>query len=447
MNDINEKWEKALALLFPEMTEVSYNTWLVPIIPIRADERNNKLFLNPCSDMNYNILTSRYLNLIANAVEVAFGKKYEVILELNESTEEKQEDEYDAMKKRFPDEYYLNPRYNFNTFVVGNNNRYAHAASVAVAEAPAEAYNPLFLYGASGLGKTHLMHAIGQYILRNHPHLKVLYVSSEMFTNELIKALGEKKNTEFRNKYRKIDVLLIDDIQFIEGKEATQEEFFHTFNTLYDANKQIIISSDRPPAMLTKIEERLRSRFQWNIIADIQAPDYETRVAILMKKAVLENINVDDNLEEVIHLIAEKIKMNIRELEGAFTRVIAYSSLINKEINVAFAKDVLKDIMSNAEVEITPELIKKLVCKQFNIKTVEIESAKRTRALAFPRQIAMYICRDMTDLSLPKIGEYFGGRDHTTVMHACEKITSEIKMNESVKEVVELLQREINEKR
>lgn len=447
MNDINEKWEKALALLFPEMTEVSYNTWLVPIIPIRTDERNNKLFLNPCSDMNYNILTSRYLNLIANAVEVAFGKKYEVILELNESTEEKQEDEYDAMKKRFPDEYYLNPRYNFNTFVVGNNNRYAHAASVAVAEAPAEAYNPLFLYGASGLGKTHLMHAIGQYILRNHPHLKVLYVSSEMFTNELIKALGEKKNTEFRNKYRKIDVLLIDDIQFIEGKEATQEEFFHTFNTLYDANKQIIISSDRPPAMLTKIEERLRSRFQWNIIADIQPPDYETRVAILMKKAVLENIKIDDNLEEVIHLIAEKIKMNIRELEGAFTRVIAYSSLINKEINVSFAKDVLKDIMSNAEVEITPELIKKQVCKHFNIKTIEIESAKRTRALAFPRQIAMYLCRDMTDLSLPKIGEYFGGRDHTTVMHACEKITAEIKMNESVKEVVELLQREINEKR
>ncbi|MBN7773334.1 chromosomal replication initiator protein DnaA [Clostridium aminobutyricum] len=447
MNDINEKWEKALALLFPEMTEVSYNTWLVPIIPIRTDERNNKLYLNPCSDMNYNILTSRYLTLITNAVEVAFGKKYEVILELNESTEEKQEDEYDAMKKRFPDEYYLNPRYNFNTFVVGNNNRYAHAASVAVAEAPAEAYNPLFLYGASGLGKTHLMHAIGQYILRNHPHLKVLYVSSEMFTNELIKALGEKKNTEFRNKYRKIDVLLIDDIQFIEGKEATQEEFFHTFNTLYDANKQIIISSDRPPAMLTKIEERLRSRFQWNIIADIQPPDYETRVAILMKKAVLENINMDDNLEEVIHLIAEKIKMNIRELEGAFTRVIAYSSLINKEINVAFAKDVLKDIMSNTEVEVTPELIKKQVCKHFNIKTTEIESAKRTRALAFPRQIAMYLCRDMTDLSLPKVGEYFGGRDHTTVMHACEKISSEIKMNESIREVIETLQREINEKR
>ncbi|QAT41730.1 chromosomal replication initiator protein DnaA [Aminipila luticellarii] len=455
MSNMNENWKKTLELLAPELTEVSYNTWFLPIVPLKIDEENNKLYLKLLNDMNLNIMKSRYMSILENAVAIAFSKKYDIELTLDDMEEEpiNYKNEYDdSFVKRFPDEYYFNPRYNFNAFVVGNNNRYAHAASLAVAESPScvaanpsDSYNPLFLYGGSGLGKTHLMHAIGQYILINYPKLKVLYVSSEMFTNELIKAIGDRKTLEFRNKYRNIDVLLIDDIQFIEGKDSTQEEFFHTFNTLYEANKQIIISSDRPPAKLLNIEERLRSRFQWNMIADIQPADYENRVAILMKKAELENITIDDNLMEVIALIAGKIKSNIRELEGAFSRVITFSNLMNKEINISLAKEVLKDIISNTDVIINPEVIKKYVCKHFDIKIADIESSKRTRALAFPRQIAMYLCREMTDLSLPKIGEAFGKRDHTTVMHGCEKISSEMKMNESVKEVVEAIQRNINE--
>lgn len=454
MNNLKENWKKTLDLLAPELTEVSFNTWFLPIVPIKTDEANNKLYLNPSKDINLSIIKNRYLPILENAVAIAFSKKYEIefTLETEEEPQKKNNDYDDSFVKRFPDEYYFNPRYNFNAFVVGNNNRYAHAASLAVAESPScvsespsDSYNPLFLYGGSGLGKTHLMHAIGQYLLINYPKLKVLYVSSEMFTNELIKAISDRKTLEFRNKYRNIDVLLIDDIQFIEGKDSTQEEFFHTFNTLYEANKQIIISSDRPPAKLLNIEERLRSRFQWNMIADIQPPDYENRVAILMKKAELENIEVDENLMEVIGLIAGKIKSNIRELEGAFSRVITFSNLMNREINIILAKEVLKDIISSAEVIVNPEMIKRITCAQFNIKISDIESSKRTRALAFPRQIAMYLCREMTDLSLPKIGEAFGKRDHTTVMHACEKISSEIKMNESVRDVVDTIKRNINE--
>ncbi len=311
------------------------------------------------------------------------------------------------------------------------------------AEAPSEAYNPLFLYGDSGLGKTHLMHAIGMYIMENYPHLKVLYISSEMFTNELIKAIGEKKMIEFKNKYRQVDVLLIDDIQFIGGKESTQEEFFHTFNTLHDLNKQIVISGDRPPNELTKIEDRLRSRFNSNVIADISPPDYETRVAILRKKAELANVIVDENISEVISLISEKVKYNIRELEGAFTRVLSFSALTNERITIKFAKDILKDIFSAEDFIISPEKIKKVVCKSFSIKVSELESSKRNRSLAYPRQIAMYLCREMTDLSLPKIGEYFGNRDHTTVMYACNKIATDINMDECLKETIKKIENEI----
>ncbi|MGN0710223.1 MAG: chromosomal replication initiator protein DnaA [Anaerovoracaceae bacterium] len=460
MDNLKEKWEKTLELLEPDLTEVSYKTWFLPISPLKIDEENNILYLKHTNPMALGLLTGRYLPVLKNAVAVAFGKEYKIEITDNDIAERsvpkkhnKKTDQYDdSFVKRFPDEYYFNPRYNFDSFVVGSNNMYAHAASLAVAESPSciaanpsDSYNPLFLYGGSGLGKTHLMHAIGQYILVNYPQLKVLYVSSEMFTNELIKAISDRKTIEFRNKYRNIDVLLIDDIQFIEGKDSTQEEFFHTFNTLYESNKQIIISSDRPPAKLLNIEERLRSRFQWNMIADIQPADYENRVAILIKKAELENIAVDDNLMEVIALIAGKIKSNIRELEGAFTRVITFSNLMNRPINISLAKEVLKDIISNTDVIINSEVIKKYVCKHFDIKVADIESSKRTRALAFPRQIAMYLCREMTDLSLPKIGEAFGKRDHTTVMHGCEKIAAEIKMNESVKETVEAIQRSINQ--
>jgi chromosomal replication initiator protein DnaA len=439
MKNLIENWQKTLELLKPELTAVSFDTWVYPLTPVKIDHKENKLFLSLYNDMAKSILEGRYITIIENAVKEAFGKKLKVVFIYSEEPQINQED------INFTDELYLNPKYIFNTFVIGNNNRFAHAASLAVAESPSKAYNPLFIYGGAGLGKTHLMHAIGHYILQQNPKSKVLYVSSEMFTNELIKAIREDKNVEFRNKYRSIDVLLIDDIQFIEKKERTQEEIFHTFNTLYEANKQIIISSDRPPKEITTLEERLRSRFEWGLIADIQPPDYETRVAILRNKSELEGLESTDSLIEVIGVIAEKIQSNIRELEGAFIRVIAYANLTGQKINKDLAREVLKDVFSSKDRPVTPDLIKKHICKHYNIKQSDMESSKRSRDLAFPRQIAMYICRDMTDLSLPKIGEFFGNRDHTTVLHACEKITNELKLNESLREVVKEIEKAIKE--
>ena len=439
MSTLIENWEKTLELLKPELTAVSFDTWVYPLTPIKIDNKENKLYLSLYNDMAKSILEGRYINIIENAVKEAFGKKLKVVFVYSE------ENQADQEEINFTDELYLNPKYIFNTFVIGNNNRFAHAASLAVAESPSKAYNPLFIYGGAGLGKTHLMHAIGHYILQQNPKTKVLYVSSEMFTNELIKAIREDKNVEFRNKYRSIDVLLIDDIQFIEKKERTQEEIFHTFNTLYEANKQIIISSDRPPKEINTLEERLRSRFEWGLIADIQPPDYETRVAILRNKSELEGLETTDSLIEVIGVIAEKIQSNIRELEGAFIRVIAYANLTGQKINRELAKEVLKDVFSSKDRPVTPDLVKKHICKHFNIKQVDLESSKRSRNLSFPRQIAMYICRDMTELSLPKIGEFFGNRDHTTVLHACEKISGEIKTNESLRDVIKELEQAIKE--
>ena len=300
----------------------------------------------------------------------------------------------------------LNPKYTFNTFVIGNSNRFAHAASLAVAEAPAKSYNPLFIYGGVGLGKTHLMHAIGHYILSQNPKSKVLYVTSEKFTNELINSIQTNKNVEFRNRYRNVDVLLIDDIQFIAGKESTQEEFFHTFNALHEANKQIIMSSDRPPKEIPTLEDRLRSRFEWGLITDIQPPDLETRIAILKKKADMENLEVDN---EVLAFIAKRIESNIRELEGALTRIVAYSSLTNSNLDVAVADEALKDIIFNHRPKkITPELIQNVTADYYQLKVEDLKSKKRNRPIAYPRQVAMYLCRELTDLSLPKIGDLFG---------------------------------------
>ncbi|MCG8254766.1 chromosomal replication initiator protein DnaA, partial [Clostridioides difficile] len=323
------------------------------------------------------------------------------------------------------------PKYTFDTFVIGNSNRFAHAACVAVAESPAKAYNPLFLYGGVGLGKTHLMHAIGHHIVSQKKDSKVVYVSSEKFTNELINSIKDDKNEEFRNKYRNVDVLLIDDIQFIAGKERTQEEFFHTFNTLHEANKQIIISSDRPPKDIPTLEDRLRSRFEMGLITDIQAPDFETRIAILRKKAQLERIDVPN---EVMSYIAKNIKSNIRELEGALTRVVAYSSLSNRVISFDLATEALKDIITTSKnEEINVLRIKEKVSSVFNLKMEDFNSKKRTRSIAYPRQIAMYLTRELTDLSLPKIGEEFGGRDHTTVIHAHDKVSKDIEESEEIK--------------
>jgi chromosomal replication initiator protein len=336
----------------------------------------------------------------------------------------------------------LNPKYTFDTFITGNSNRFAYAASKAVADSPAEVYNPLFIYGGVGLGKTHLMHAIGQQILANHPRSNVLYISSEKFTNELINSIISGKPESFRQKYRNIDVLLVDDIQFLSKKEHTQEEFFHTFNTLHEANKQIIISSDRPPREIQTLEDRLRSRFQMGLITDIQPPDLETRIAILRKKAMMENLNVPN---DVMVYIASRIDNNIRELEGALIRVMAYASVNNTNIDIALATEALKDIIPNSKPkQITLELIQEVVASYFKIKIDELLAKKRTRNVAYPRQIAMYLCRELTDTSLPRVGEMFGGRDHTTVIHAYDKISRErnedTKLNNTLKELIKRIE-------
>jgi chromosomal replication initiator protein len=328
----------------------------------------------------------------------------------------------------------LNPRYTFDSFVIGSGNRFAHAASLAVAEAPAKAYNPLFLYGGVGLGKTHLMHAIGHFVLQHNPAAKVLYISSEKFTNEFINAIRDNRGESFRNKYRNIDVLLIDDIQFLAGKEQTQEEFFHTFNALHEERKQIIISSDRQPKEIPTLEERLRSRFEWGLITDIQPPDLETRIAILRKKARSENLEIPN---EAMAYIASQIDSNIRELEGALIRVVAYSSLINEDISVALAADALKDIVPhNRPRAITIHDIQQKVGEFYGMRLEDFKARKRTKAVAFPRQVAMYLSRELTDFSLPKIGEAYGGRDHTTVIHAYEKISAQLKIDQELGRVI-----------
>ena len=452
-----KKWADILAEISSNVTEVSYRTWFAPLFPLELDEDAAVIYFASSNDFLIEVLRNRYISVFERAVESVYGKKYKVIIK-NKSEEELQksikgEDSKEPQPKKeneedFREEYFLNPRYNFDNFIVGANNNYAHAVALAVAESPAVVYNPLFLHGGSGLGKTHLMHAIGHYILENNPSLKVLYVSSEMFTSELIKALQDNKNKNakmraFKNKYRNVDVLLIDDIQFIEGKEATQTEFFHTFNALYDFKKQIVISSDRHPSKLTDLDERLRSRFQWNIVADIQPPDFETRVAILRNKIEQEKVEIDDDVLEVIDLIAEKVKFNIRELESALTRIVSYSKIFNKKITVKFARESLNDIFSTSDFNITCESIKKTVCKKYNIKISDMESAKRKREFSHPRQIAMYLCRELTDYSLPKIGESFGGRDHTTVLHAYDKISNEIKTNSILADEIKQLKSDI----
>ena len=340
------------------------------------------------------------------------------------------------------DSFSLNPKYVFETFVTGNSNRFAHAAALAVAEAPAKVYNPFFMYGGVGLGKTHLMHAIGHRILEKNPNLRVLYISSEKFTNELINSIRDGNPESFRQKYRNIDVLLVDDIQFLSKKEHTQEEFFHTFNTLHNANKQIIISSDRPPREIQTLEDRLRSRFEWGLITDIQAPDLETRIAILRKKALLENLTVPN---DVMLFIASRIDNNIRELEGALIRVMAYASLTNQVVTNELVSEALKDVFPHGKTkEITLELIQEIVSSYFKIKMEDLLAKKRTRNLAFPRQIAMYLSRELTDTSLPRIGELFGGRDHTTVIHAHDKIARERnednKLNNTIKELIKRIE-------
>lgn len=428
------------------LTEVSFNTWIKSCEPFCISA--NTIKISVPNSFTKDILEKRYKDLVINSIEAACSKTYDLEFLIASEVQETEEKNTvkDDISVTVSDEMSstLNPKYTFDSFVIGNSNRFAHAASLAVAESPAKAYNPLFIYGGVGLGKTHLMHAIGHYILQNNPNAKVVYVSSEKFTNELINAIKDDKNEEFRTKYRSVDVLLIDDIQFIAGKERTQEEFFHTFNTLHEANKQIILSSDRPPKEIPTLEDRLRSRFEWGLIADIQAPDFETRMAILKKKADVEKLNVPN---EVMVYIATKIKSNIRELEGALIRIVAYSSLTNRDITVDLATEALKDIISNKQNKcITIDLIQDIVANYFNLRVEDLKSQRRTRNVAYPRQIAMYLSRKLTDMSLPKIGEEFGGRDHTTVIHAYEKISEALNNDQSLEHTIDDITKKLTQK-
>lgn len=446
MENIADLWNNALANIEKKISKPSFDTWLKST---KAHSlQGDTLVVKAPNEFARDWLEERYSQLISGILYDITGEELGVKFIIPQNQREEEVDlPLPPKKKKLEEEQpelpltMLNPKYTFDTFVIGSGNRFAHAASLAVAEAPAKAYNPLFIYGGVGLGKTHLMHAIGHYVLDHNPSAKVVYLSSEKFTNEFINSIRDNKAGDFRDKYRNVDVLLIDDIQFLAGKEQTQEEFFHTFNTLHEESKQIIISSDRPPKEIPTLEDRLRSRFEWGLITDITPPDLETRIAILRKKAKAEGLDIPN---EVMLYIANQIDSNIRELEGALIRVVAYSSLINKDINADLAAEALKDIIPSSKPKvITIHEIQRVVGEHFNVKLEDFKAKKRTKSVAFPRQIAMYLSRELTDFSLPKIGEEFGGRDHTTVIHAHEKISkmlqSDSQFEKQLKEINELL--------
>lgn len=451
LEKILEKWDEILLNIKEEheITDVSYKTWLLPLKPYSVDK--DILTIIVPDDIFLIYMKKKYAFLLQFTIEEVTGFHCDIKFVLKNDIKEEEPDKTlinkttTTVSPQAIQNANLNPRYTFDTFVVGKNNNLAHAASLAVAESPGEIYNPLFLYGGVGLGKTHLMHSVAHFVLKNNPNAKVLYVSTETFTSELVDAIRNKNNittTEFREKYRYNDVILFDDIQFIIGKDGTQEELFHTFNALYEAKKQIIISSDRPPKEIEKLEERLRSRFEWGLTVDIQKPDYETRMAILRKKEELEGYNIDN---EVIKYIASNIKSNIRELEGALTKIVALSKLNNKEITIELAEEALKDLISpNAPREVTPQLIINVVSEHFGINSLDIIGQKRSKELVFPRQIVMYLCGEMTTESLQNIGKSLGGRDHTTIIHGQKKIASELNSDESLRSTVDILKKKIN---
>lgn len=437
---LSEIWQKSLDILQKELSKPSFETWLKSTALIARQD--NTMLISVPNEFAKEWLESRYANLIKNTLQMIVNDEVEVSFIIPQQEKAKSKTKKNARTQEIDHETHLNPKYTFDSFVVGNSNRLAHAASLAVSEAPAKAYNPLFIYGGVGLGKTHLMHAIGQFVYSQNPNAKIMYVSSEKFTNELINSIRDDKTVDFRNKYRTIDVLLVDDIQFLAGKERTQEEFFHTFNALYESNKQLIISSDRPPREIPTLEDRLRSRFEWGLISDIQAPDLETRIAILRKKAMLEKLEIPN---DVMHYIAKRIQSNIRELEGALTRVVAHASVNKLDICIELADEVLKDILpAQKQKQKDIVTIQKVVAEYFSLKIEDFKGKRRTRNLSFPRQIAMYLSRELTDSSLPKIGDEFGGRDHTTVIHAYDKISELIKQSsvwdEKIKQIITLIE-------
>ncbi len=422
-----QSWDRAVAMLEENLAPVSFNTWIKPLEMYAVTDEAIQILVP--SPIIVDMVRQRYYTELYNTLRMCFGRSYELELYMPDQI---------ARKNSEMTRTTLNPKYSFDNFVVGPSNSFAYAASLAVAEQPSDVYNPLFIYGSVGLGKTHLMNAIGNYIMADDPTKNVLLTTSESFTNELIDAIVKKKDTSrLRQRMRNVDVLMVDDIQFLAKTKSTQEEFFHTFNDLYSKGKQIIISSDRPPKDIPTIEERLRSRFEWGLIVDIQRPDYETRVAILRKKADEEGIDVS---YDVIDYIAGRVESNIRELEGTLTRLSAQCQLMGTPITLDFARDSLSQLMSSLEVRrITPELIIQEIGKQYGVEPDDIISKKRSRDIALPRQIAMYLCRDMTHLSTTNIGKAFGDRDHTTVMHGCDKILNEMKNNFAFKKRIEEL--------
>ena len=431
-------WDDASRRLRDTLNETTYETWFAAARPVAL--RDDSFVVVVPNDFTRNWIESHFLGLLSASVRDALGREVRISLEIaelpatSESDDRKPGPKIGAAGDGQPGP---NPKYTFDNFVIGSSNRFAHAAALAVAEAPAQAYNPLFIYGGTGLGKTHLLHAIGAYVNDHSKGLTTRYVTSETFTNDFINSLRDKRIEGFKHRYRAYDVLLVDDIQFLEGKERFQEEFFHTFNTLYEAGRQIVISSDRPPKEIATLEERLRSRFEWGLITDIQPPDLETRIAILRKKVTTDGIAMTD--PEVLTFIAGRVTTNIRELEGALTRVVAFSSLTGLPLDVDLAEQVLRDLFpSSGDLpEVTIGRIQEAVCDRFSLTVQELVSQRRSQAVAYPRQVAMYLSRELTDASLPKIGKEFGGRDHTTVLHANAKITRMIKEDRAVYNLVQ----------
>ena len=459
MNIVAEKWAEIIHKLKIEygLSNVSFRTWIEPLEVYNVSDSTVYILVPLKSSVDY--ISQKYLLpfqvCIAEITEQEFEVKFITVDDSQNINVKNQDDTYkkNVTQNSIFEQANLNPKYTFDTFVVGGNNNFAHAASLAVSESPGEIYNPLFLYGGVGLGKTHLMHSIAHFILEKDPTKKVLYVTSETFTNELIEALKSGKTsggnelamTAFREKYRNIDVLLIDDVQCIIGKERTQEEFFHTFNHLHVSGKQIIISSDKPPKDIETLEARLRTRFEWGLIADISSPDYETRMAILRKKEELDGLQKYHISNEVMQYIATNVKSNIRELEGSLNKLIALHKLKNEEINIMLAAEALKDIVSpNKNRQITPELILEVVSEHFSVSIADLKSGKRNANIVNSRQIAMYLCRTMTDTPLKSIGIMLGGRDHSTVSHGVDKVTEDIKTNEALNNTIEIIKKKIN---
>ena len=445
-NIIETKWDEILKFLITEygITDVSYNTWLKPLKVYDVKDNVITILINDeiLGPPSLNVIQKKYELLFKVSIEEIMNEAFDINFVLASQIETKDKKKESAARKNSHLPSFLNNRYTFDTFVVGGNNEFARAAALAVAENPGEIYNPLFIYGGVGLGKTHLMHSIAHFVLSQNPDTKVLYVTSEKFTNELIEAIQKKTTIQFREKYRSIDILLIDDIQFIIGKESTQEEFFHTFNTLHESKRQIIISSDRPPKEMLTLEDRLRSRFEHGLMADIQSPDYETRMAILKKKEELDGLSID---EEVLKYIATNIKSNIRELEGALTKIVAFSRLKKKELNLALAEAALQDIIyPNEKKIITTELIVDIVAEHYNLLPSEIYSKDKSRNVSYPRQIVMYLSRKLTDFSVTDIGKSLGNRDHSTVLHGCDKIIKDIDKDPSLHNTIDVLIKKIN---